>query len=163
MKAKKFLMVICSLSAIIFMQSMSLRMQNSPSLRQQLIGQWRNLGLRVDVKTANNTDKDVIWESNESNWEEKQKIKPIHTYFNNDNTFFSEYYDLKDSLIYRPTGKWTLLGNKLTFFYEKPKMDTLFFTIQIKNDIATFDGYLDWDDDGKKDDHYIGTQRKQKN
>ena len=132
-----------------------------PALRKQLIGQWRNIGLHVDVHSANGTDKNVVWESNESNWEERQKIKPIHTYFNNDNTFYSEYYDLKDSLIYNPSGKWSLNGNKLTFYYQKPKTDTLYFTVAIKNNIATFYGLLDWDDDGKKDDDYTGTQRKQ--
>ncbi|MGZ3885104.1 MAG: hypothetical protein ACXVPQ_07670 [Bacteroidia bacterium] len=130
-------------------------------LRRQLIGEWRNVTLHVDVITANGTDKNTVWESNEGNWEERLHIKPIRTFFKDDNTFYSEYYNLKDSLIYRPTGKWDLKGNKLTFYYLKPKADTLYFTLSITNGIATFKGKLDWDEDGKKDDLYAGTQRKQ--
>jgi hypothetical protein len=131
------------------------------NLRKELIGEWRNLGIHIDVKTANNTDKNTVWESNESNWEERQKIKPIHTFFKPDNTFYSEYYNLKDSLFYRPSGKWTLKGSELIFYYQQPKADTLVFSLDIQEGVATFNGLVDWDSDGKKDDHYIGTQRKQ--
>jgi hypothetical protein len=158
MKIKSILLIV----PIIIFSAFSIKLNNSEDLRKQLIGQWRNLTIHIDIMSADNTDKKEVWEANESNWEKQFKIKPIHTYFKEDNTFYSEYYTLKDSMFYRPTGKWTLKGNNLTFYYEKPKVDTLYFTVSIKDNIATFHGILDWDEDGKKDDIYDGTQRKQK-
>ena len=160
-QGKIFLLLLLLLATTSCNRKMAIS-KDEANLRKQLIGQWRNLTLHIDVMTANNTNKNVVWESNEANWEEHQKIKPIHTFFNNDNTFYSEYYDLNDSLIYHPNGKWTLKGNALTFYYEKPTADTLYFTVHIKDDVATFEGMLDWDNDGRKDDKYVGTQRKQK-
>ncbi|MES1249195.1 MAG: hypothetical protein ABUL46_00850, partial [Chitinophaga rupis] len=130
-------------------------------LREQLIGQWRNLTLHLKVLDAANPVNNKVYDYDEKNWEDSLKIRPIHTYFKANNSFYSEYYNLKDSLVFRQSGKWALEGDHLTFFYEKPKTDTLYFTVGIKDKVATFHGWVDWNGDGKKDDEYAGTQRKQ--
>lgn len=129
-------------------------------LREQLVGQWRNLTMHLKVVDAANPANNKIYDYNEKNWEDSLKIRPIHTYFKADNSFYSEYYNLKDSLVFRQSGKWALEGRHLTFYYEKPKADTLHFTVGIKDNVATFHGLVDWSGDGKKDDEYAGTQRK---
>lgn len=158
MKNKNFFLL--SLSFIFLCSFMAY--QKDTSLRNQLIGQWRNLTISINMITVNNTDKNELWECNESNWEQCVKIKPIRTYFKKDNTFYSEYYTLKDSLFNKQSGKWNLKDSILTFFYETPKKDTMQFILSIKGEVATFKGKIDWDGDGKKDDEYYGTQKRQK-
>ncbi len=167
MQQKKFTQkILLPMSACLFMMfvifnSNILKGQPLTDLRSQLIGQWRNLTMHLVLINASHPDKNKVLDYNENNWEDSLHIKPIHTYFNRDNTFYSEYYTLKDSIFYKPTGKWALEGNNLTFYYEKPRVDTLHFTLSIKDNVATFKGMVDWNGDGKKDDEYIGTQRKQ--
>ncbi len=129
-----------------------------PSLAQQLAGEWNNLYLKVDVNSKNNTDSNEVFEADLPQWEEKLKIKPIRTFFRADSTWNSAHYNLKDSLVYNPSGKWWLEGDRLTMLQQFPSPDTTAYTVTIKSDTATFESILDWDMDGKKDDKYFGRQ-----
>jgi len=158
---KKIHILFPVFSAIVLLFAVQPVQAQSSKLRKQLIGEWRNLTMHLDIVKAADTAKNKVFYCDESNWQSMLHIKPIHTFFNDDNTFHSDYYTLKDSLFRRAAGKWELKGSRLTFYYATPKADTAYFTLSIKKDVATFKGMVDWSGDGKKDDTYIGTQRKQ--
>lgn len=124
-----------------------------------LIGEWRNLTIRVEMDKKHG-EPTSIFEANEATWEEKVRIKPIRTYFREDNTFNSEHFNLKDSLVLNPEGTWTATEGKMEMITLKPFSDTTSCTYSIAGDVITFGCWVDWDEDGKKDDWYVGTQKR---
>jgi len=99
-------------------------------------------------------------EADSSNWEQKLGIKPIRTHFKGDGTYYSEYLNLKDSVVRRPTGLWTLKGDSLTMTEQTPEKATYKFKLKIDKNIGTFSGTIDFEGDGKADDEYYGKQKK---
>lgn len=116
-----------------------------------------SLSVALDKKHGESSD---IFEVDEINWEEKLKIRPIRTYFRTDGTFNSEHYNLKDSLIMNPSGTWTASDKEIFMITTSPFSDTTSCTYTIKGDVITFGCWVDWDEDGEKDDWYLGTQKK---
>lgn len=136
---------------------------NEGSASQQLVGEWNNLSIKIDVHSkGNNADSSEMIEVNRPEWEARLKIKPIRTFFREDSTWNSAHYNLKDSLVYDPSGKWWIENNKLVMLQQSPSMDTTIYAITVKKDTATFEALVDWDMDGQKDDHYFGEQIKAK-
>lgn len=125
-----------------------------------LIGEWNNLSIKIDIQSKNNTSANEVFEVNRPDWESTLKIKPIRTFFRADSTWNSAHYNLKDSLVYDPSGKWWLMGNTLIMAQQLPTRDTNIYQLTITKDTATFICLLDWDQDGKKDDNYVGRQVK---
>lgn len=132
------------------------------SSSEQLIGEWNNIYLRVETNSKNNTDSNDVLEADRAHWEEKLKIKPIRSFFREDSTWNSAHYNLKDSLVYDPSGKWWIKGDKLIMQQYIPSPDTTIYNYKLENDTATFECMVDWDMDGKKDDKYFGKQVKVK-
>lgn len=130
------------------------------SVAEQLTGEWNNLSIRVEINSKNNTDSTEVFEVGRPQWEEKLKIKPIRSFFRADSTWNSAHYNLKDSLVYDPSGKWWTEGDNLTMLQVLPSPDTTVYRFTITKDTASFECILDWDMDGKKDDKYFGKQVK---
>lgn len=124
-----------------------------------LVGEWRNLTLKVEINKKGD-EPAGLFEVDESTWEETLKIRPIRTYFRNDSTFNSEHYDLQDSLVLNPEGIWIAADGEVTMTTTKPFSDTTTCTYTIVDGIVTFGCWVDWDEDGEKDDWYLGTQKK---
>src|ERR1700759_3498737 len=76
------------------------------NLRRQLVGQWQNVYLKVRLNIYD--AKVAVMEADSSNWEARLGIKPIRTFFNSDNTYSSEYRNLKDSIVRVAAGTWEL-------------------------------------------------------
>jgi hypothetical protein len=129
-------------------------------LEKEILGEWNNIYLRVEINSKNGTDSSEVLEVDHSQWEEKLKIRPIRSFFRSDSSWHSAHYNLNDTLIYDPSGRWWLDGDKLTLQQSSPSPDTTVYTLKISNDTATFEAMLDWDMDGRKDDKYIGRQIK---
>ena len=127
---------------------------------QQMTGEWSSLSIKVDIQSKNNTDSNQLFEVDRVNWEEVLKIKPIRTFFRADSTWNSAHYDLNDSLVYNPSGKWWIENEKLVMQQMLPSLDTTVYALLIIKNTASFECLLDWDMDGKKDDKYYGTQVK---
>ena len=125
-----------------------------------LTGEWNNLSIKIDIHSKNNSDSNEVFEVNRPEWEEKLKIKPIRTFFRADSTWNSAHYNLKDSLVYNPSGKWWLEKDKLVMLQNFPSPDTSTYSLLLQKDTASFETMLDWDMDGKKDDKYFGRQIK---
>jgi hypothetical protein len=104
--------------------------------------------------------KDKVIEADSSNWEDRLHIKPIRTRFQADGTYYSEYRNLQDSIVRRPSGTWTLKGDSLTISQLQPETVQMTFQLHIEKDIATFRVFIDFDGDGKTNDLYYGRQRK---
>ena len=136
--------------------------EDAAATASDLIGEWNNVSLKVDINSKNNTDSADVFEAAQPHWEEKLKIRPIRTFFRADSTWNSAHYNLKDSLVYNPSGKWWIDRDQLVMMQDFPSPDTTSYLLTISRDTATFDALLDWDSDGKKDDHYFGRQVKVK-
>ena len=128
----------------------------------ELTGEWNNLSIKIDIRSKNNSDTNEVFEVNRPEWEEKLKIKPIRTFFRSDSTWNSAHYNLEDSLVYNPSGKWWINEDKLVILQDFPSPDTTSYSLLLKKDTASFETLLDWDMDGKKDDNYFGRQVKVK-
>ena len=132
---------------------------NAPAAKE-LTGEWNNLSIKVDIHSKKNSDTNEVIEVDRPVWEEKLKIKPIRTFFRADSTWNSAHYNLNDSLVYNPSGKWWLEDETLVMLQSFPSPDTTRYSLLLKGDTASFETMLDWDMDGKKDDRYFGRQIK---
>lgn len=130
------------------------------SLDKQLIGEWNNLSIKIDINSRNNSDSNEVFAVEQPEWEQKLKIRPIRTFFRADSTWNAAHYNLEDSLVYDPSGTWWLEGDKLVMLQKLPSPDTTVYFLALENDTASFEALLDWDMDGKKDDNYYGRQVK---
>jgi hypothetical protein len=126
----------------------------------KLIGEWNNLSMRVEINSKNNLDSNEVLTVERHEWESRLKIKPIRTFFRVDSTWNSAHYNLEDSLVYNPSGKWWLLGDSIVMAQSFPSPDTTLYLLKLEGDTAIFDAYLDWDMDSKRDDRYLGRQLK---
>ncbi|MEQ8359419.1 MAG: hypothetical protein RH860_08025 [Cytophagales bacterium] len=88
------------------------------------------------------------------------KIRPIRTFFNEDGSFNSEHYNLLDSLVLNPEGTWSATEDEIVMITVRPFNDTTSCSYSVVDGIATFGCWVDWDEDGEKDDWYLGEQRK---
>ncbi|MTI22737.1 hypothetical protein E1176_17020 [Fulvivirga sp. RKSG066] len=119
---------------------------------RELVGEWRNLSMIVRMP-------DSTVNVPEGKWEEVLGIKPIITTYSEDGTFISEYRTLEDSVFMTSAGSWSVKGDTLTMV-ERGNANKYYFSID--EDTAIFRGYLDWNEDGAADDHYVGKQTKTK-
>jgi len=128
------------------------------TLSDDLVGQWRNTYLHVTMPTAGNSDSTRTTSCDSTSWEAMLHIKPIRTYFNSDGTYRSEYYTLTDSLFRKTTGTWRVSNDTLVM----NESDGAVYKLRtvVKNNVAEFDGLIDFDQDGQADDHYVGRQRR---
>lgn len=124
-----------------------------------LEGEWRNLSLRLEMNKKHG-DVTKVFEVDETTWEDSLKIRPIRTFYRADGTFNSEHYNLKDSLILNPEGEWTSTEEMITMITLRPFSDTTACTYTIEGAVVTFGCWVDWDEDGEKDDWYVGKQKK---
>ena len=131
---------------------------NSGDLKSQLIGEWRNVYVKVIIH--NKTKPAITMEADSSNWEAMLKIKPIRTHFMEDGTYYSDYRNLKDSTVRRPAGNWRLKGDSLIMSQVTPDKSVLTVQVKINNDHATFHGLIDFDGEGVSNDEYFGVQKK---
>lgn len=129
---------------------------SSDSLKSQLVGTWSNLTLHVEMK-SDNGDSVLIIEKGE--WESTLKIKPIETSFREDGTFISTYYTLDGEIMMTNEGVWYIEEDSVVLVQDNVATS---YKASIEEDVATFKGYVDWDQDGEVDDYYQGTQGKMK-
>ena len=129
------------------------------NLSRQLIGEWRNVYVKIKANSIK-TGKLNIMEADSSNWEARLGIKPIRTHFKSDGTYYSEYRNLKDSIVRMPSGTWFIKGDSLTMAQLKPGKSTLKVKVSIVVNHATFNGLIDFDGDGVANDDYYGIQKK---
>lgn len=124
-----------------------------------LLGEWRNVDLTVEVDKKDG-DPSRIFKVDEHTWEDSLQIRPIRTYFRGDGTFNSEHFNLNDSLILNPSGTWSTTNNIMTMITTNPFSDTTACEYTINGDVVAFGCWVDWDQDGEKDDWYLGTQKR---
>jgi len=126
---------------------------------KQLYGEWRNISM--NITTAYNTAQSTVEEYKEENWEKELKIKPIRTYYNADGTYMSEYRDLSNVVFNTTAGTWTIKQDSVLLHQTKPEKRSAAYHVKFQNkNIATFTSMLDWTNNGKKDDLYVGKQQR---
>jgi hypothetical protein len=131
-------------------------------LSKRLVGEWRNADMKITMNSYMNSDSTRVFEVNEQNWEQKMRMRPLHTIFNENGTYRSPHISLKDSIFYDPVGKWVIQGDTLIMQDTFPKRGLKYkYKIIIEDENAEFRGLEDCDNDGKADDEYVGRQRRQ--
>ncbi|HEX2630772.1 MAG TPA: hypothetical protein VHM26_17265 [Chitinophagaceae bacterium] len=123
-----------------------------------LAGDWDNKYINIKTNSKNNTDSSETLEISGADWQTKLKANRIRTSLRPDSTWNSAHYNLNDSIVYDPSGKWWVVGDSLVFQQILPTPETNTFKFILNGDSITFEAMLDWDLDGKKDDHYFGRQ-----
>ncbi len=126
----------------------------SPSVTEaEVLGTWLNESLHITY-----VGRDSVYEVPADSWEASLNIKPIETIYKDDYTFVSNYYSLKDSLVGSNQGRWELKGDSLGLTSEGV---TTWYLFTVKDNKGTFEGMLDWDQDGQPNELYRGVQVKQ--
>ena len=156
-KIKNSAYLIAGLAAC-FIVLASVSKTGDNSLNKQLIGEWRNVYVKIIIH--NKTKPAATMEADSTNWETRLGIKPIRTHFLEDGSYYSEYYNMKDSLVRRPSGTWSIKGDSLTMTQLKPDQSVFKVQLKISNDHATFSGLIDFDGEGTLNDEYLGIQKK---
>ena len=134
--------------------------QNSTKVKEKdLFGPWENTSLTVEMPTHNNSDSTAYLKAEEGEWEKVLKIKPIKTLFKENGTFTSTYFDLENQPLGSETGTWFLRNDSLVMVSNNYGSA---YQVILSNDRARFIAYLDWDQDGQKDDLYDGWQKRVK-
>jgi hypothetical protein len=130
------------------------------SLTSELAGEWRNTYLKVEMNSYQNQDTLVVMIADTSNWEAVIGLKPIRTFFLEDGTYHSDHYSLKDSLLFSAKGSWKMESDTLVMDEVSPAMATYRLKTVINQNEVEFAGHLDFDEDGRADDFYVGKQRR---
>ncbi|MBR9921717.1 MAG: hypothetical protein GYB31_12835 [Bacteroidetes bacterium] len=130
---------------------------NEVNLDSLLPGTWENISLEVVVNSFNNTDSSYSILVPRGEWEAKLGIKPIRTTYETNNTYRSEYRDLKDSLVQTTRGIWNVFGDTLMLIESDATYEYL---VRARKSAVEFTAILDWDGDGREDDLYKGIQAK---
>jgi hypothetical protein len=152
--------IACALGFVLLLSAFvpqSAKRQNP--FYKQLLGEWRNTYLKIEMQ-GKTGGLPVTMEADSLNWEKVLKMHPIRTHFNTDGSYYSEYFNLKDSLIRRPTGAWAIKGDTIVMAQITPERSETRLHISISNNVATFSGLIDFTGSGKKQDTYLGKQRK---
>ncbi|MEQ8924770.1 MAG: hypothetical protein RLO81_03090 [Fulvivirga sp.] len=123
-------------------------------LNKQLVGTWQNLALHVTMKRDSS---DSVMVVPEGKWEEILKIKPIETTFREEGTYTSIYKSLSGQVMMTTEGTWSIDAD--TLMMTQNGITNSYHTT-IEENVVTFKGVLDWDEDGENDDYYEGTQEK---
>jgi len=148
-------MVLCITSFVALSQSKHAADNN---LAKDIVGEWRNVYLKLEIHNKSKPTTTMLVDS--TNWETKLGIKPIHTNFLANGTYHSEYYNLKDSIIKRSTGNWSIKGDSITMAQQTPSKTLYTYHVSISNGYATFHGIIDFDGEGLLNDDYYGIQKK---
>lgn len=133
--------------------------ETQSSLRDQLIGEWQNLSIKVTMNQLDSIANPDVYEVDTTNWEKELQIKPIITTFNADSTYTSVYRALNDSVLGVLKGRWGVIEDTLLMLPQQNSQPSKYFT-KIDGNQAEFTTLLDWDSDGEEDDLYIGIQEK---
>jgi hypothetical protein len=125
-----------------------------------LYGQWRNVTMKLHMNTYKGSDSTFNLDVNESNWEKVFNIRPIRTFFWSDGTYNSMHYNLRDSLVYNPSGQWRLVKDSIFMVDTFPVKGPVYkYKLKTDGKMAEFTGVEDLDGDGQADDDYFGTQQ----
>lgn len=126
---------------------------------EQFFGEWRNISMKITTayKTANSAVEDY----KEENWEKDLKIKPIRTYYKPDGTYLSEYRGLDNVVFSTTSGSWQIKQDSVYLNQTQPEVRNAAYHVKFHDEnTATFTAMLDWTDNGKKDDLYVGKQQR---
>jgi hypothetical protein len=153
---------VCKASLILFLFLFGCTStERHHNLEKDLIGEWYNIYLRVTLNGGVRNDSEKVMECDSANWEIVLQMKPIHTFFRDDGSYRSEYHTLDDSIFQTTSGTWKFSNDTLVMDQLKPSPASYKLKTSIQKGVAEFEGFLDFDQDGKNDDHYFGIQRKQ--
>ncbi len=130
----------------------------SDSAGENLVGLWKNITIRVEMKTYKGSDSSAAFIANERNWNKTMNIKPIRTHIKEDGSYISRYYSPDDSLVMERRGNWKVHGDTLVMQETHPADNRYVAWFNLKGDTVRFRRVMDWDKDGEADDQYTGVQ-----
>jgi len=127
----------------------------------ELLGTWQNTFLIVESAEADQMDPTYqMLAADSTNWDRVMGMKPVRTTFKEDGRFEAEYRNLQDSIYTIARGEWYTAGDSLHFFQWEPDTFAATWRFGVVQDTLHLEGIVDWDRDGYRNDHYVGTQKK---
>ena len=137
--------------------------KENKALERKMLGKWASVSLKLTMNSFSNKDTVKIFEVKEGEWEQKMRIKPIITIYFGDGTYVAEHRNLRDSAIFNPAGRWTIMGDTLIVRDTFPEPGLPYrYKVAFNNDRLEFTGIEDCDGDGSADDNYFGMQLRLK-
>jgi hypothetical protein len=133
--------------------------ERTTDLKKMMVGEWRSVSIQIVMHTAFNSDSTRRMTANEDNWELITKRRPVRTFFKADGTYYAEFYDLNDSIVYNPSGEWSIQKDSLIIRQLKPKPALLRYQVTMRDHVGEFRSVLDFDGDGKADDEFFGVSK----
>lgn len=137
--------------------------ERNGELTSRMVGDWRSVSMKLNMNSFRNSDSARVFEVTEENWESKMNIRPIRTIFRADGSYNTEHWNLADSLIYNPAGRWAVYGDSILMTDTFPSIGQAYrYKLVLKDSLVEFYGREDLDRDGLNDDDYFGIQRRQR-
>ncbi|SMD36311.1 hypothetical protein SAMN04488029_2825 [Reichenbachiella faecimaris] len=125
--------------------------------KELLIGTWKNTALKVKMNTFQNQEATKWLTAQRGQWEAVLQIKPIETTYFSDGRFQSTYTGLDNKRLGTEEGYWKLNGDSLILSSDNYNNS---YKLEWTGNELRFVAWLDWDQDGNKDDLYDGWQVK---
>lgn len=154
--------LLFSLCFLLACQNLPAPVSSSPlNLPKILPGNWETSYLEIKVDTYLNTDSSFVWKVESADWQNKLKVHPYQSYFDDNHHFKVEYRGAQGKLIKEEKGIWNTFGDTLLLI--RPDV-TLQYKVAFHDQKMYFSGLVDWDSDGLEDDAYFSIQEpKNKN
>ena len=136
--------------------------QNEPTMFQ-FSGTYKTVSVKVSIQTPGKDVKETEIETTEADFLEKVGIKARKTEFVSDGTFKLTYYGENDLPVDVSSGTWNFMEGKMVLIHEKPAFDKMVFSFKVSEEgkKVDYEGLVDWDKDGEKDDLIRFTDQKQ--
>ena len=129
---------------------------NAKSPETLMLGSWSNHDITVHMESYQGSDSTVTLDAHKENWAEVLQIMPIITTYTADGNFETEYFNLQGESVGVEKGRWWFRNDSLIL--NSNNYDNA-YAITFKNDTTTlYRAYIDWDQDGERDDLYDGIQ-----
>ncbi|MCB0636597.1 MAG: hypothetical protein KDC54_08265 [Lewinella sp.] len=125
-------------------------------LKKELPGAWQTIRINVAVNTADGRDTFVMNELTEEVWSRAFGMQPPVYYFQPDQKYRVEHRTLNDDLFSLERGIWNVFGDTLMLITDSA---TYQYRVRLRDGMASFRGFRDWDEDGQEDDEYQGVFR----
>ena len=124
-----------------------------------MVGHWyaNTLDVQYDFATDSLQQELVVLED----FPEVLGIANVLAIYKEDGSFSSTYIGLKGEDLYTEEGRWYAEGDSLYIIYSPAdQLDTFAYHFWVDGKVGVFKSIIDWDQDGRKDDHLTLTSLK---
>ena len=132
-------------------------------LKKVIVGKWETASIRIELGTMKDPTQPNLVEANTENFAEKMRMQPPRAEYRRDGSFTSAYIGLEGKVILEVNGTYTVEENRLLLGSDNKHYDGLEYKCRVLDaDAFEYVTYIDYDNDGERDDKLTGTARRLK-